>query len=62
MDGYLLQLMESVKQLRTLNRRLSTFAVAAPIDPATLSSWRDESRKMRMQASAQAEKPPLLSY
>jgi len=61
MGGSLLQLM-AVKQIRTLSHWLSTLTVETPPDPATLSSWRAESRKMRAQASAQAENPPLLSY
>jgi hypothetical protein len=62
MGGSLLQLMASTKPMGMLNRWLSTFTAEMPVDPAALSSWRAESRKMRVQASVQSEKPPLLSY
>jgi hypothetical protein len=56
----------SAKRTGWLSHCLSAFATAplveAPIDMATLSSWRAESRAMRAQASALAEWPPLPSY
>ena len=58
----LLRLLASAKHKGTVRHWLSTSANEMPVDPAALSSWRAESKKMRAQASVQAESPPLLSY
>jgi hypothetical protein len=62
MGRFLLQFMASAKHIGTSNRWFSIFAVETQVDPAALLNWRAEGRTMRVQASAQAEKPPLLSY
>jgi len=62
MDATQRQTATSTKQTGALSRWFSIFPVGVPADSATLSSWMADSREMRAQASALAEKPPLLSY
>ncbi|MBV8650225.1 MAG: hypothetical protein JO255_02085 [Alphaproteobacteria bacterium] len=50
----------------TLSHLLSMIGLAptkeASVDWTTVSAWLRESKEMRAEASALAEKPPLLSY